>query len=256
MTALKTLPLEGYLLIGLFGLLLPVIAFRTRAPARALLRGLRPADLPGFYRRQSGVLVVLAIIALLPLATGRATLAGFRLQMPEGGALVLAGSVILVVWLLLGAAIYAVRRQAAFRDWLTAFAPPEVLAMTPKDGRSLTSWALLSLTAGIGEEILYRAALPWALGFLMDPMAALLLSAGAFAAGHLYQGGRYALIVLLFGIGFAAFTLAVGSVLPAMALHMLYDFEVGRLYLVREQASIAAADKAVLAEDHRDRIID
>jgi membrane protease YdiL (CAAX protease family) len=84
----------------------------------------------------------------------------------------------------------------------------------------------LACTAGITEELLYRA---FGLSYVhwlwpdLSTDAAVLLTSAAFGLAHLYQGWKNVLLTGLLGLVFAALTIETRSVLPAIAVHTLLD---------------------------------
>ena len=131
---------------------------------------------------------------------------------------------------------------------LTALLLPVVLVMrkpsaAPKLARALDKlrfflpatprerlwWALLSITAGICEETLFRSFLlqylradPWRLGLT----GAIALACLLFALGHLYQGIAAAIGTGLLAVLFFVLFLGSGSLLIPMLLHALADLRV------------------------------
>jgi uncharacterized protein len=101
---------------------------------------------------------------------------------------------------------------------------------------------LVSLTAGICEEILYR-------GFLMNYLMgaplhagitlAMLLSSVIFGVGHIYQGVRGAIGSAILGAVFAALFVLTGNLLLPMALHAMIDARI--LLMIREGEDLAPA---------------
>ncbi len=84
--------------------------------------------------------------------------------------------------------------------------------------------AAIAVTAGVGEEVLYRAYAIARLEQLGLKRGALLLPGALFAVGHLYQGP---LALLVIGALTAVFTWLYRwkrSVYPVMLAHALYDF--------------------------------
>lgn len=83
---------------------------------------------------------------------------------------------------------------------------------------------LLSLTAGVCEELLFR-------GFLISLIASagwgwmmkILLTCVAFGLGHIYMGLGSAAWAMLIGIGFAAVTLWRRNIWAAATAHFLID---------------------------------
>jgi membrane protease YdiL (CAAX protease family) len=99
----------------------------------------------------------------------------------------------------------------------------------PATPRERFWWALLSITAGICEETLFRSFLlqylradPWRLGLAGAVAVASLL----FALGHLYQGIAAAIGTGLLAVLFFILFLGSGSLLIPMLLHALADLRV------------------------------
>jgi membrane protease YdiL (CAAX protease family) len=86
---------------------------------------------------------------------------------------------------------------------------------------------LLSLTAGVWEELLYRGFL---VGFL-EPraglLAAVVLSSAIFGLGHVYQGRRGILNTGLVGLVFAGLYALTRSLWWLMLAHALVDMAGG-----------------------------
>jgi membrane protease YdiL (CAAX protease family) len=129
--------------------------------------------------------------------------------------------------------IDAVRRRSAHFELLMPRTPGE-----------LRMFYLLSVTAGLCEEFLYRGWLIWylqALGLALIPAA--LVSSLIFGLGHLYQGLRGIALTSLVGGFLAAVYLVSGSLYAGMLLHGLMDAYSGQLlYTVysREDATARA----------------
>jgi membrane protease YdiL (CAAX protease family) len=95
-------------------------------------------------------------------------------------------------------------------------------------------FALLSLTAGVCEEALFRGFLIRYLheGPLALPLLPALAAASlAFGLGHLYQGGRAVLSTGLAGAAFGLVFLLSGSLIPGIVLHALIDLQA--VYVLR-----------------------
>ena len=102
--------------------------------------------------------------------------------------------------------------------------------MLPHTALELRWFYLLSLTAGICEEFLYRGYMIWylqQLGLALIPAA--LVSSVIFGFGHLYQGPRGILLTSLVGGFLAAVYLLSRSLFPGMLFHFLMDAYSGRL---------------------------
>jgi len=100
--------------------------------------------------------------------------------------------------------------------------------MLPHTPGELRVFHVVSWTAGICEELLYRGYLLWYLGHWMG-MPAVAVSSLLFGIGHSYQGWRGVVTTALVGVVMALIYLGTGSLWPAMALHALIDIHSGSI---------------------------
>jgi membrane protease YdiL (CAAX protease family) len=92
-------------------------------------------------------------------------------------------------------------------------------------------WVLLSLSAGICEELLYRGYLVhFLIGCQQGLLTAWLLSSLAFGLAHLYQGWHGVLTSFAMGLVFGAVAIATGSLFLSIVLHALIDLQVLWMY--------------------------
>jgi membrane protease YdiL (CAAX protease family) len=102
--------------------------------------------------------------------------------------------------------------------------------MLPHDRRELAAFALVCVAAGVGEEVVYRGATTTFLTWLTGSFAvAAIVSAVAFALAHAVQGWRAMIAVFAIGLACQGLVWLAHSLIPAMAVHALYDFIVGLL---------------------------
>jgi uncharacterized protein len=93
-------------------------------------------------------------------------------------------------------------------------------------------WILLSVTAGIGEELLYRGfMLQYLRGHLvgspaLDLTLAWLLSSFAFGIGHVYQGVRGVTETTIAGLTFGLLAILTGNLALPIVLHSLIDLRI------------------------------
>ena len=88
------------------------------------------------------------------------------------------------------------------------------------------TFILVSLTAGVCEEVLFRGFLIRFLtehGPAVPLVGALLLSSAAFGLGHLYQGFKGVVAATVGGVAFGLLFLLTGSLIPGIILHALVD---------------------------------
>ena len=113
----------------------------------------------------------------------------------------------------------------------------------PNNRRSYANFSLVSITAGIVEEILYRGFAFWYLGQFMPAWAVVLVSAIAFGAGHSYQGVNGMIRVTLIGIAFGGYYLLTGSIWLPIIAHAVLDILQGAMLLeyLRERGESAVS---------------
>ncbi len=105
----------------------------------------------------------------------------------------------------------------------------ELLIMMPADDRELARFNLLSITAGIVEETLWRGFLFWYLGHFMPLWSAAVISAVGFGLAHSYQGLANVPRVALVGAVFSGLYLLTGSLWLPIILHIAVDLLQGRM---------------------------
>jgi membrane protease YdiL (CAAX protease family) len=124
----------------------------------------------------------------------------------------------------------------------------------PRSNFELSLFILLSLTAGICEEFLFR-------GFVMAALfraglaawLVVIVSAAMFGVAHLYQGKGGSLGTGILGTLFALVRLAYRSLLPTVVWHAVLDIVAGiagARFLLGPTTS-ASAEAPVLDEIHR-----
>ena len=98
---------------------------------------------------------------------------------------------------------------------------------------SLSELALISLAAGVGEEMLFRGALQAALAHWMGTAAGLVVASLVFGLMHAISM-TYIVITAFLGLYLGGIWIANGNLLTVMVTHALYDF-VALSYLIRIQ---------------------
>lgn len=132
------------------------------------------------------------------------------------------------------------------------FARPELLEVVlrqvgsarpllPHTAGEQRGFRLLSITAGICEEVLFRGFVLWYVCVWTGPALAVAISSVLFGAAHLYLDGRSALRAGIVGAVMAVLVLASGSLWPAMILHAAIDLNSGDLAF-RALGAIQAGD--------------
>jgi membrane protease YdiL (CAAX protease family) len=102
----------------------------------------------------------------------------------------------------------------------------------PQASNEMWIWALVSASAGFVEEIVYRGVLFGILFYWLNNWwAAAILCAVAFALGHSIQGWKAAAIIFVMSVIFQGLVYFTGTLYIAMAVHAIYDFTAGSMYL-------------------------
>ena len=89
-------------------------------------------------------------------------------------------------------------------------------------------WAV-SATAGICEELFFRAFLPWYLSAWMSLVWAVIAASILFGIGHVYLGLIQVPKTAIVGLLLAVVVALTGSLWPAMLLHAAIDWNSGEL---------------------------
>ena len=97
----------------------------------------------------------------------------------------------------------------------------KLFRILPTNGIEIFGFYLLSITAGVCEEILYRGFLFYA--FDMPAIVLVFLTATIFGFAHAYQGVQGMVSTGILGIAFAALYYYGGSLWPPILLHALID---------------------------------
>lgn len=111
----------------------------------------------------------------------------------------------------------------------------EVNRFMPTSRDQRVWWAVLSLNAGVSEELYYRLLLPLLLTPLIaNTLVAFTIGAAVFGIAHFYQGVRGVILTFLVGLLLGAFYLATENLILVMVVHVLIDL---RLVLLRRSPS-------------------
>lgn len=103
----------------------------------------------------------------------------------------------------------------------------DVSFLLPRTTSEARWFAVLSVTAGVCEELLYRGYLVWVMRPWLGTVGALAFGVALFAVGHAYQGWRGVIKTGVAGAIMGAAVLGTGWLIPAMVLHVLIDLNAG-----------------------------
>jgi len=99
----------------------------------------------------------------------------------------------------------------------------------PRERREFAAFGMLSITAGVCEEVLFRGHLMAFLDPLIGPLLATVVAVALFGIAHAYQGPRGIVSTAMVGLVMALVYRATGSLLAPIVMHALIDFCGGRM---------------------------
>ncbi len=82
---------------------------------------------------------------------------------------------------------------------------------------------IISVVAGVGEEILFRGLMQPILADALTPLLGLILTSGLFGLLHLVTP-TYAILAAVIGAYLGLLVMVSGNLMPAIVAHALYDF--------------------------------
>ena len=103
-------------------------------------------------------------------------------------------------------------------------------ALVPHTPTEVKTFAVLSVSAGVCEEILYRGFMLWFATMWIGLWPALLVTAVLFGIAHAYLGRKYVVRTALGGVLFGVIAVASASLWPAVLLHAFTDLLSGDLF--------------------------
>jgi membrane protease YdiL (CAAX protease family) len=213
----------GWYHLVIYGLVVPFGVFRAwrRAKAQSQPGATRPPT-PSRVRHFQSTALMLVLLTSLSLIVARAEWIDL---FPRPG-FSLAGVVA-------GLAMYVVTVLAMRPRWRRAVLKRTrvVHYFMPGTPGERVWWIIVSVLAGVGEEISWRG-VQTALGAALTGsyVGGSVLTAIAFGLGHLNQGWRSAFVIAFFSLGFQAIVALSGSLYVAMAVHVAYDITAGLTY--------------------------
>ncbi|MGH7470614.1 MAG: CPBP family intramembrane glutamic endopeptidase [Longimicrobiales bacterium] len=197
---------------------------------RRLVRRIRAgeANARGAEYRKTMLLSWTFTIGLVALWLGAdrpAAVLGFALP---GGVRLLAGAIITI----LGLAFLSAQWRALSSMDEKGLEPlraqmAAVADLMPRTEREAAQFRLVSVSAGVCEEIVYRGYMIWYLAAFMGEWPAVILGALIFGLGHLYQGTDGVIKTGVTGLMMGILYVATGSLLWPVILHTAVDLHGG-----------------------------
>ncbi|HEX5122285.1 MAG TPA: CPBP family intramembrane glutamic endopeptidase [Rhodanobacteraceae bacterium] len=152
--------------------------------------------------------------------------AALRVKVPHGASLYVSiGLGLLLAAAYARAAVRIIRARGTER--IRKVGDPGLEKLLPHTPAELCLWVALSLSAGIGEEVIFRGYLITAFEPLLGVWGAALCSLVVFTLAHAYQGARWMWIPGVYGFALTLVVLLSGSLFPAIVLHALVDIGQG-----------------------------
>ncbi len=217
---------DHLLIVLLVGALPFVAAWSYRRLVRQIEAGVPDARVRE-YRRTTLVqwLMALSLVALWVFGDRSLDVLGFAL--PGGWPIAVGAGVTVLGLAFLAGQWRAVRRMededlAEMQEGMTFIAP-----LLPRTDEEAAHFRILSVTAGICEEIVYRGYLIWYLAAFLGPWPAALAAGVLFGVLHLYQGTQGILRTGAVGIIMSLLYVGSGSLLWPMTLHAAVDLNGG-----------------------------
>jgi hypothetical protein len=103
-----------------------------------------------------------------------------------------------------------------------------LLRLAPTNALECFLWLLLSMTAGLCEEIIFRGYLQRQFSNLFGKAAiGAVFSALCFGLSHGYEGARSMFLITIFGVLFSVLALRMRSLKPGMVAHAWHDLLTG-----------------------------
>ena len=141
-------------------------------------------------------------------------------------------------WVAIGVGVLAILAQVTYLAWvslntdgLTAIKKQmgELSNLAPQSPTENRLFDMVSISAGVCEEILYRGLLLATLVSLVGTWPAVAITSLIFGLGHAYQGISGIAKTGLVGLVLALFTVSSGSLYIAIVLHAVIDLTSGRI---------------------------
>lgn len=105
----------------------------------------------------------------------------------------------------------------------------EVIHVMPRGPLERRLFHIVSVTAGVTEELIYRGFVPCLLATFVAPWIAIVVATVLFGLGHTYQGPAGIVKTGVVGGLMAGLTLWSGTLWPAMVLHAIVDVHGGTI---------------------------
>jgi membrane protease YdiL (CAAX protease family) len=198
---------------------------------RAIAGG-RPNARLNAYRRATAVQWALAIITVVLWMNERRAWRVLGLVPPSDWRLVVGVAIVVVVVVLVTRQNSAVRRLETDKLQQLEKQIANIELILPHDEREYRWFMLLSCTAGVCEELLYRGFLTWLVAAYTGLPLAIIVVSVCFGAAHAYQGVKGVVKTGVVALVMSGIVLVSGWLVPAMIVHALVDVAGGAVGFV------------------------
>jgi membrane protease YdiL (CAAX protease family) len=192
----------------------------------AVAAGVPDARFKAYRRAIVGQWVIAAIAMLLWMDRSRPW-SQLWLTRPNGWRLGVSIAVVGLIAGFTGAQLFAIRRLSAAGAAKLRGKTRDVEFLLPHTGFEYRVFLVLSITAGVCEEILYRGFLTWLIAAYVGLPAGIGIAVVAFGCAHAYQGPKGIVKTGLVGLVMSLIVLASGWLIPAMIAHACVDIAGG-----------------------------
>jgi len=213
-----------HLLIILIAIVFPlysIIIWHKRDRLR--LKAGKTDALVHYYRTTIIELWLLTLVILTWWFWAERTLAGIGFGLPSGWAFWIGMAVFVTVAVFLVRQIKTVRSSAEARAQLQKQLTGNIALLVPRNDIERKYAIIVSITAGICEEVLFRAFIMWYLMNWLPGYVAVGVSALVFGIAHIYQGLVGAVKAIAAGVILGLAYLLTGSLWVPIALHVTID---------------------------------
>lgn len=209
------------------------------------MRPAMAANVPGARVRAYQTILVaewlLTIFVVARWAALRRPWSDLWLTPPNGWRLVVSLALVLpMAWMVWQQSRRLARMTAARREALRPTFGPFSF-MVPHTLAEHRWFQVVSVTAGICEELLFRGFLVWALRPWLGLWGAAAAAAILFGLGHTYLGRAGFTRATIAGVVFGLIALITGSLVPGIILHALADLQSGMVGWAAFREDVAAA---------------
>lgn len=225
----QKLPLAQKIVLAIILLgypLLSMVMYYLSPPSERLIESrILQVYLPGLLFQMMIIFSILFVILKTPVSLSEdrwglsKSLASLGIKKSDFSITNLAAALIFLF-----AAVIVLNIISSIINYYGFFQAEDIAYLLPRTLSEKVFWIIISIAAGIAEEICFR-------GYVISRMVKLtgsiwpgvLLGSISFGMGHLYQGLEGVVLISIYGFMFCMLYLARGSLVPCIIAHTLQD---------------------------------